>query len=105
MADFGQANSLLQKGKHVRRRCWNEGEFMFYTPSVEAPYDLYILENTEYKEIIDKAKALGTHDGKSLKINGHIDFISSTGTITVGHTLTQMDLLAVDWEEYRVEEE
>jgi len=90
--NFGDALAVLKVGGKVARKGWN-GKRMF----------LYLTSNSIVS--FDKLNfAAHTHITKestgrnSAYINPHIDMKAADGTITIGWALSQVDMLAEDWE-------
>lgn len=90
--DFGQALVNLKMGEKAARAGWN-GKGMF----------IYLVRGT-VREAHELRNEAATHVGENLapftnvRINDHIDMKAADGSITVGWSPSQVDMLAEDWE-------
>jgi len=82
--NFGQALSIIKRGKRVSRQGWNEKNmFIFLVPV------------SEFK--VSRPPLLGIYDeGTDIIYNPHIDMRTADGSI-VPWLASQSDVLAEDW--------
>lgn len=91
---FGDAIEAMKHGKRVARKGWN-GKGMY----------IYITEG--YRINLDRLPVALQHDISmkttgavgldQIVVNSHIDMKTADGSITVGWTASQVDMLSDDW--------
>lgn len=90
MLNYSDAKELLFSGSFVRRKSWEEGNFILH---VKGTFDLLPTEGTPYH------KALGPN--VKCNINHHIDMCTDHNGLkifSVGWIPTDDDITANDWE-------
>lgn len=93
MFNFGKALELLKDHKKVARNGWNgKGMFLYLTTGSEVPAT-GIKSETANHLFGNRLLECDT----TVKISPHIDLKSVDGSITVGWTASQTDMLADDW--------
>jgi hypothetical protein len=84
--DIGLAIKYLKQGKKVTRAGWNsKGMWLILVPGSR---DIKTGLNTPYRDA----------GLKVVSINPHIDMYTAEGCMQPGWTLSQVDMLADDWE-------
>lgn len=93
MMTFGQALENLKAGHKVARYGWGSKKmFLYLVNGAKVPY--YKLRNEAAKHLeVDKL----TNQGKTANINSHIDMQAADGSIVVGWSASQVDMLSEDW--------
>ena len=92
--NFGQALEELKLGNKVARSGWN-GKSMFIYLVEGSRVNINDLRNEAAKHF-DADKDINR--GRRIKINDHIDMKASDGSIVVGWSASQIDMLADDWD-------
>lgn len=91
---FGNAIEAMKKGKRVARRGWN-GKNMFIFLTRGSRIDLDEFPPGSQKML--SMKITGSVGLDQLVINDHIDMKTANGSITIGWTASQVDMLSDDW--------
>lgn len=92
--DFGQALKHLKDGHKVARAGWNgKGMFIYLVNGTKVFYENLRGEAAKHLEVSNP-----TNSGKTAIINSHIDMKATDGSIVVGWSPSQADMLAEDWE-------
>ena len=84
--NFGQAIEEMKKGNRVARSGWN-GKDMF----------IFIQDGSIISKENARNKVLQRLNHDKITINAHINMNTTDGTITVGWTASQSDMLSEDW--------
>lgn len=91
---FGNAIEAMKEGKRVARRGWNEkNAFIFLTRGSKIDLDEFPAGSQKMLSI----KITGSVGLDQLVINDHIDMTTADGSITIGWTASQADMLSDDW--------
>lgn len=90
---FGDALELLKMGFRVARKGWNGKGMFIYMQDGSYPY-FYQLKDDVQKKLLETNCA--DSDGK-VNINPHIDMKAADGSIVIGWTASQTDMLSNDW--------
>lgn len=91
---FGNAIEAMKEGKRVARRGWN-GKNMFIFLTRGSRLDLNDFPASSQKML--SIKITGSVGLDQLIINDHIDMKTADGSITIGWTASQADMLSDDW--------
>ena len=91
---FGNAIEVMKEGKRVARRGWN-GKNMFIFLTRGSRLDLNDFPASSQKML--SIKITGSVGLDQLIINDHIDMKTADGSITIGWTASQADMLSDDW--------
>ena len=91
---FGNAIEAMKEGKRVARRGWNgKNMFIFLTRGSRIDLD----EFPAGSQNMISTKITGSVGLDQLVINDHIDMKTANGSITIGWTASQVDMLSDDW--------
>jgi len=91
---FEEALKHLKNGYTLFRKGWKTTRsFVYLVNSTKVNYENLRGEAARHLQADDHM-----NKGRRAKINGHIDMKCDDGTILVGWTPTQVDLLSEDWE-------
>lgn len=91
---FGDAIEAMKQGKHVARKGWNgKGMYIFITEGYRINLDSLPV-TLQHDISMRTAGAVGLDQ---LVVNSHIDMKTADGSITVGWTASQVDMLSDDW--------
>ena len=91
---FGNAIEAMKEGRRVARRGWN-GKNMFIFLTRGSRIDLNDFPAGSQKML--SMKITGSVGLDQLIINDHIDMKTANGSITIGWTASQVDMLSDDW--------
>lgn len=91
---FGNAIEAMKEGRRVARRGWN-GKNMFIFLTRGSRIDLNDFPAGSQKML--SIKITGSVGLDQLIINDHIDMKTANGSITIGWTASQVDMLSNDW--------
>lgn len=87
--DFGLALMLLKEGERIARKGWTGKEcFIYLVNGNDVPKSK--LRNEAALQIADSPL-------ETVRIHSHIDMKAADGSIAVGWTPSQLDMLAEDW--------
>jgi hypothetical protein len=92
--ELGAAFKMLKLGFKVARKGWNDKNMFIYLVK-GTNVDKDNLRNEAWKQLHD-CDTFGDSTGV-VTINSHIDMKAADGSITVGWTPSQPDILAEDW--------
>ncbi len=87
---FGFAIDAMRMGKKVTRSRWN-GKGMYLWMVLGATVEIEESRNLILKDIAHESE-----DG-TVTINAHIDMKTADGTVLIGWSPNQLDMLSVDW--------
>jgi len=105
--NFGQAIELLKEGKLVTRKGWNGKDmFLFSRPEDKLPAHVFfnaVSIPDEVKRYYDR-KHLGRKEVfEFVKVTSYICMKAADDTIVNGWLASQTDIMAEDWEEFKIE--
>lgn len=91
---FGNAIEAMKEGKRAARRDWNEkNAFIFLTRGSRIDLNDFPAGSQKMLSI----NITGSMGLDQLIINDHIDMKTADGSITIGWTASQVDMLSDDW--------
>lgn len=91
--NFSQALEELKLGKKVARKGWGKGAFIYLVESKEVN-----IENLQGEAAKHFEAHKDSNRGKRVTISSHIDMKTADGSLLVGWTPSEDDMLADDWE-------
>lgn len=91
---FGDAIEAMKQGKHVARKGWNgKGMYIYITEGYRINLDSLPV-TLQHDISMRTTSAVGLDQ---LVVNSHIDMKTADGSITIGWTASQVDMLSDDW--------
>lgn len=90
---FGLAIEALKKGFKVARKGWNGKNMWLYLSAGSKVFYTDLKEET--KKGLRNNRCID--DNGYVKINSHIDMSAADGSVVIGWTASQLDMLAEDW--------
>lgn len=91
--NFSQALEELKLGKKVARKGWGKGAFIYLVERKVVNIESLQGEAAKHFEAYKDSNR-----GKRVTISSHIDMKTADGSLLVGWTPSEDDMLADDWE-------